>query len=555
MKTLGAVTAYLSCLAFSVGLFFRQQIASGFNVLFGDRADTRIENAILEHWYNVLSGHASWSKTFYFFPYKNTLAYNDGYFLYGLPYSLFRLLGVDPFLSSELVNVVLRVVAFAAFHLLLRRSFGLSQGWSLLGAVLFTISGTMEGQVILAHAQLLSVGFVPFFAWLAWNAAEAFAAGREQRFILWGCLASIFMAAWLMTAYYMAWFTLFFLSFYVLIAIIASPRATICYVLGLSRRGWLSVAAVAATFAVSILPFLRLYLPAAKLTGMHPFSEVQLFTVRPLDLINVGDGNLLLSRLDALLNSYFRPAFNPFGEHATGFTLLLLFVFLLACFSLWTGRWLPRSRVLWLLATTVVLTWLLTLQVGDWTLWAAVYKLVPGAKAARVVVRYQLFLEAPVIAVAVAYLARLGVKAPAAWPALALVALVLVAEQVKWPPPLWLDRQAELAELRSVPAPPAQCRSFFVSRARAGMIGNPETTALYSHNVDAMLLAERFRLPTINGHSTFDPPDWNFAGPERPDYLQRVRAYAQAHNLDNLCAVDLLAKHWDVNPFLHSGQS
>ncbi len=199
-----------------------------------------------------------------------------------------------------------------------------------------------------------------------------------------------------------------------------------------------------------------------------------------------------------------------------------------------------------LLAATAVLTWLLTLRIGGWSPWVAVFDLVPGAAGLRVVARYQLFLAAPVIAVATAYLAGLGARAPR--PLAAILALVLVAEQVTVHQPVALDRPAELARLRSVPAPPPSCRAFFVSRARANVDLPPEVDAIYSHNVDGMLLSEWFRLPTLNGFGTFEPPDWNFVGPDRPDYLQRVRTYVQAHGLVGVCAVDLLARHWDTDP-------
>ena len=554
---------YLICLALSVAMFFREQLSSGFDLLFGSRTDSIIEMTILEHWYNVLRGHSSWSTGFYFYPYTGTLGFNDGYFLYGLPYSLLRLCGVDPFLGSELVNVLLRVVAFAAFHLFLRRSLALGPWWSLLGAVLFTLSCTMAMRA--NHAQLLSVCFVPLFAWLACNAAEAFAAGTYRRFVLWGALAALLMSAWLVTAYYMAWFTLFFLSWATLLGVLSSPGAALRGVRTLPGRGWAGVAAVASVFAVGIAPFLALYLPKARITGMHPFAEVLSYTVQPLDLIHVGDGNLLLARLDRLLNGYFRPELPSYSEHTTGLTLLLFVVFVLACASLCArsqapggqapggqapGSQAPR-RLERLLAATAVLTWLLTLRIGDWSAWVAVFDLVPGAAGLRVVTRYQLFLAAPVIAVATAHLARLGAQAPR--PLAAILALVLVAEQITVVQPVALDRPAELARLRSIPAPPPSCRSFFVSRARANTDLSPEVDAVYSHNVDGMMLSEWFGLPTLNGFGTFEPPDWNFVGPDRPDYLQRVRTYVRAHDLAGVCAVDLLAKRWDTDPLGPAG--
>lgn len=538
--------AYLACLILSVGMFFREQLTSGFTRLFGDRTDAVIEIAILEHWRNVLRGFSRWSTAFFYYPDKGNLGYNDAYFLYGLAYSLFRQLGFDPYLSSELVNVTLRVIAFVAFHLFLRRCLLLSPGWSLLGAVLFTLSCTMAMRA--NHAQLLSVDFVPLFALLVWNAATALAADAPRHLLQWGASAALLMAAWLLTTYYMAWFTLFFVLCMVAVSVLTRPRSALAHLRAVSPRGWVALAVIAGVFAVGILPFLSLYLPKAAATGMHPAEEVIARTIEPLDLVNLGTGNLLFSRLDVLLNQYFRPEMPLYSERTTGLTPFVLLVFGLACASLWTRRWTPTREGwrIWLLATTAVVTWFLALRVGGWSLWTVVYDITPGAKGLRVVTRYQLFLAAPVIAVAVAYLAALGARAPR--PLAAIVAIMLVAEQITVEQPIELDRPAELAQLHSTPAPPAACRSFFVSRARAGTHMNVEINDIYSHNVDAMLLAELFRLPTINGFGTFTPADWDFVGPEQPDYLQRVRTYVQAHHLVDVCAVDLPAGRWDVHP-------
>ena len=60
----------------------------------------------------------------------------------------------------------------------------------------------------------------------------------------------------------------------------------------------------------------------------------------------------------------------------------------------------------------------------------------------------------------------------------------------------------------------------------------------YRHNVDAMLLAAYYNVPTVNGISTFNPPDWDFVNPDAPDYLARVRRYAVRHHLRGLCVLD-----------------
>ena len=85
-----------------------------------------------------------------------------GYVLYGCVYSLFRLVGIDPYLSAELVNVVFRAIGFFSFYLAMRQIFSARLAWALLGATLFTLSNSVFIQAV--HAQLFGVSLVPFMA-------------------------------------------------------------------------------------------------------------------------------------------------------------------------------------------------------------------------------------------------------------------------------------------------------------------------------------------------------------------------------------------------------
>ncbi len=117
---------FVAVLAAADIVFFRLQIWNGFSVLFSDRNDGVIEDAILEHWFNVVRSFSLWSEVSYFYPHDKTLGYTDGYFLFGLIHAIFRSVGFDPFLSSELVNVVIKSIGLAAFFAACRRIVGLS---------------------------------------------------------------------------------------------------------------------------------------------------------------------------------------------------------------------------------------------------------------------------------------------------------------------------------------------------------------------------------------------------------------------------------------------
>ncbi|MBD0273840.1 MAG: hypothetical protein ICV73_18170, partial [Acetobacteraceae bacterium] len=493
---LRAAALALACAA-CVAVFFRNQIANGFTLLLGDRHDAVIALSILEHWRNVLAGAEWWSQTAYFHPVPGTLGYNDGYFLFGLVHAAFRAAGADPFLGGELTNMAMRAVAFLGMHAACRRVLGLPFGWSLFGAALFTLSNNLF--IRASHAQLFSVGFLPVLAVLLREAASALLARRSAALLGWGAAFVLLFAALLMTGFYMAWYFLFLsgatLVAWLLIAGDAQRRA----VLAASRAQGAPLALLAALSAAAGVPFLRLYLPKAAETGMHPWEMALQHAPSPLDVLHVGEANLLFGWLVTLLNGAFRPGFPAWSERMTGVTPVLLLAFAAALAWLWRGAGgLDPARRVWLqaLGLATLATWALTLRFGDATAWWLVWSAVPGAKAARVVARYQLVLVIPVVGLVVLALSAWARRLPAG--AVAALASVLLLEQANGYAPLFLDRPLELARLRAVPEPPAGCRAFWVSAARAESRFGEALEDPYNHNTEAMLIASVLRLPTVN---------------------------------------------------------
>ena len=121
----------LLAIAFTMAYVCRVEIGNGFSTLIGDPLDGLIQSSIMQHWYNVFSGLEPWDTTAYFFPHTGTLGYNDGFFINGILFSGFRIVGADPFLASELASDTIRAIGFVAFRSLCRRC---SRLWIRLGA-------------------------------------------------------------------------------------------------------------------------------------------------------------------------------------------------------------------------------------------------------------------------------------------------------------------------------------------------------------------------------------------------------------------------------------
>ncbi|MEN3748039.1 hypothetical protein TPR58_12760 [Sphingomonas sp. HF-S3] len=529
--------------AIAMMLVFRVQIFGGFALGFGDRGDGIIEISILEHWHNVLTGNGVWNLPLYFHPHGNTLGYNDGYLLYGIVYSFWRI-WFDPFVSDTLNIMVFRTIGFFAAYALVARTLRWERPVAILVALLFTLSNNLLVQA--THAQIASIALLPVVAMLVLEAARAELDGRRWRARMLGVSCAAVMAAWLLTTYYMAWFTLFFALLLLLCWLGTQGRGAGRAAMALIRAHFGTLAICGGAFVLFVLPFLIVYLPKARETGGHGF--ILSYTVTLFDPVNTGPGNLVwgwISRLlEALLPSpFYQKLFTR--EHQSGFPLIL---FALAMIAAWRVLRRPgHDQPMRIFAAAILIGWALTLRIWIVSPWILVHYLVPGAAGLRVVLRYQLFLVLPVLLlVAGVYRARFAALARST-PALAgIVALVLVAEQVNLAPPTELDRAGSLA-LDAIPAPPPGCTSFYVVAARRSepLFIDPVQHALYPHNVDAMYLAQRWRIPTPNGFSTFNPPDWNFAAADAADYDSRALAYARAHRLTGLCRLDMRdARPW-----------
>lgn len=520
-----------------MAIVFRDTILGGFDLGFGDRGDAIIEISILEHWRSVLTGAAPWNQPNYFHPHTGTLGYNDGYLLSGVIYSAWRI-GFDPFLSDTLTAFTWRTIGYGATLYLVRGVLRWSWGCAILIAVLATISNNMFLQA--GHAQINSLALLPLFASLAILTVRAEIEGNPKA-RLYAALAALLFGLWLLTAFYFAWFTFYFCVVLAACWLVVTKNHRPSALLALIRAHWRTGATFVGVGVIAAIPFLAVYLPKRLETGGHGFMVSYL--VQPVDPVNVGEGNLLWGWIAsairwAVQGTAQERAFLDW-EHHSGFPLLL---FALACAAGWRAIRRPGPRFACAFALAIAVSWVLTMRVWQVSPWILVHHLLPGASGVRVVLRYQLFLTLPVLLLAgMAFRERLSQTKPLI--AAGIVAL-LVLEQINVASPATLSRKEQLRDFALVPRPPADCRAFYIVTARAH---EPPPNPLYPHNVDAMFLAAQWRLPTFNGFSTFNPPDWDFADSFAADYDQRAMVYARAYRLTGLCRLDMRdAQPWSL---------
>jgi hypothetical protein len=163
--------------------------------------------------------------------------------------------------------------------------------------------------------------------------------------------------------------------------------------------------------------------------------------------------------------------------------------------------------------------------------------------------QYQLSLAVVVVVIAALSTAWDGVITRGGWSGgaarrVALAAIVaasvgLSLEEVNLTPTHRIHRREELARLASIPSPGRRCQSFCIRESSP-----VRPTDSISLQIDAMLIAERLTLPTVNGYSGFNPSGWRLEDPTAPDYPDLVKRWSAAHGLSQVCTLALTEKQW-----------
>lgn len=515
-----------------IAVFFRVQLYSHGEWDLGDQLDGLIAFSIIHHWYNVFHGIENWRTVGYFYPYANTLGYNDGYFLYGLIYTVLRLLKIKMFMASEWVNVIIRMIGFYSFFYLCYRKLGLNFFVCLLTASIFSLNTIAYQQG--GHIQLLSVSFAPLLTIFIINYLEQLFVNQNiYRSIFWGCVGGIFYAAWMLTAFYMVWFYTLFSCIVLFMMMIYQYRYK-CF--PIKKPPFIAIFIPFIVTFLVLIPFLITYLPVAHITGMHHYGDINLYTPGLFNIINSGNQNLVWG---SILKFFHMGD----GEAIVGYPFFFLVMLIASVvYSLKTSQ--SDLFIFYrLLAFTLIISFLISLSFSHHSFWYFVYQFVPGGKGIRVVYRYWIYLVFPMCVLLTYYLSK-RIK----WsfsPICFLIPVLLVLEQINTSSSTYLNTKKQQDFVNSIKTIPHQCRSFFVTGSR---YGKPDPTLhAYWNNVDAMLISEITGIRTINGTSTFVPPDWNFDIIPATTYLERVKFYAKKHAIDEtLCLFDISTMKWNV---------
>lgn len=512
-------------------VLFRSSVLSHFSLISAEGYDPIIAINIFEHWYHVFSGTEHWNTVAYFAPYSDTLGYNDSYFLYGIIYSFFRLMNFDPFLSSEGLLLSLSLIGYLSFYAL-ARYLKYNYFLSVMAALIFLFSNNL--QIHVTHIQLVSLFFAPFVCLFLLKFFQALKENLTFRAIYYGAIVAFSYGLWLFTAYYMAWFAGFFTIIFLIIWVIYH-RAAIK-----NDIRWLPIVVTGCLFIIFILPFLVVYLPKLSETGGQSLAIATKYAISLTTLLNVGHENVLFGGIYTKILSSV--SINNEYELMVGFSYLSLILVITAIIFNIKNK---RNVVL---SIAFIVAMFLMFRIGTFPLWKIVYWTIPGAKGMRVVSRFAIFLNFPMVLLLLDFFSRIGSKNKAT-KALSVFLMVLTLISNINNVDAGINRQDKINLYQSFSPIPSDCKVFFVLPKHLHYTKDTVFLNVYDHNVDAMFLAEKYGVRTVNGYSTFNPPTWDFSAYPFDTYKQRVYQYLKLNKIDSgVCSLDLDSKKWNLRP-------
>ncbi|WP_312834915.1 hypothetical protein [Comamonas sp.] len=527
----------------TIFLAYRGVVLNNFNFLPGDRYDMVIMSSLLEHWKNFWIGQSSWYDAGYFYPYQRTIAQTDGYFLIGGFYSIIRIFSDDVFISVIATSVVLSCIGFFSFYLFAQKVLMFRFETSLLIASSFVLLNSVVSHH--QRLQLMSIFLLPilsFFLLFYLRSVHE----RNQVIIgtFSGCIFGVFYGAMTITSFYIAWFYGFFLIITFFVVFCFKKNVVIDWTKNFVFLKSLSFV-VTIVFLLSLVPFIWAYYPKSLEVGVRSFSSVSGNLIAPLEIIQLGFDNYLYGVLLKHVFQFFYPGYTPWGEYYNvGYSPLIFGLYIASLFYFFPKAKTKEVNAFFIISVSALICCIFLFKVKGFSLWYLVYNLVPGAKALNVASIFLIVLAFPILVVVGKYIDSQNLNKSL----FAVIASFVILGELT-PTFNNLNRKIENERVSEIPAPPKDCRVFYVAvSGEQAKISEPSESvyAIYAHNVTAMLISQMIGLPTINGIASFNPPDWNFSAPWVEDYSERVKKYAEKHKIDRLCSLDLGEKIWHV---------
>jgi len=481
----------------------------------GDIGDARLNNYFLENIYQYIRGNSSSLVNLsFFYPFPYVLGFSDNLFGSAPVYLLARFFSAQSDTAYQVWFLVGYVVNFMAAYYALRRLGGSALA-SIVGALIFTFALPTTAHA--GHAQLhyrfgLPLTIVFFAEFLNEKASRTL----------------IVSGAWLVWQFYAG----IYMGFFTLLLIAAMVSIHIGYEIVKNKR---SLSAVARDFteswilqpiykkslfiimlALLLILMILLFYPYLQVSHLYgakrSWGEIASMLPRPASYF-LSDASFLWANSDskAFSNIPMR------HEHQMFIGVLPL---LLALLGFLVGSRARDGATFTLMAGMIGVTIASTLYLGGFSLWYFLHKL-PLASAIRAITRLDQAILFPV-----AYLVVVAVddlKAKFEWGVKAIVVLLLpliifefsMTSMSTSPKDIWRHRINTAEQL--IPPNLSKDAIIFIAQRKG---------PFFADELDAMWVALKQGLPTLNGYSGLFPPAYSLEyGNDCAELPKRILSY------------------------------
>jgi hypothetical protein len=550
LRRIGVIGGWLFAAALGVwGLarFDACEFLTGFQLVAGGRGDNRLVVALLEYWRQAFLGHGSILSPAFYFPAQGVRGYADAFLGQALVYHLLRSFSLDLLTAFQGCVLFFNALNYVLAYFMLRRGMNCSPIASALGAFVFAFSAPKYNQW--GHPQMQFLCGLPLVLWILSALARDLETLSARRVFFWASAAGWGLAFQLLSGFYAGCLFLFWGTL-VLAVSLGFPSVRTFYLKAWRLRRFPLWGAVGMT-VLALAPLGILYGPVFLSVGGKPYSEVEMMIPNLWTYFWMGPRHAwwgwIWDQVPALQSLPIE------GEMRMGFGLsltLLAVVSLIACLfhlfkkGIHTAE--PADKP-WgafaaagLMGTTVFC--LLAFNYGGFSPWKYIYEFVPGASALRALGRCSVVLALP-LSILLAFfvdgawkkirnLERNSLRV-AGGILLGIFLSCVLFEQTAFPPTPGFAKGPELARLERLNSKlPPHAGPFYVTvkpGLMTGSYGGPLSAT--DVQIDAMLLSAVRGIPTLNGYSGANPPNWNLYKVRSPRYPAYVRDWVSGNSI------------------------
>ena len=174
-------------------LYYRETVASGFDLLPGDAGDGRLNVVMADSWRDYFSGRLRLGDTRIYHPFRGAQGFSDlnlSLFLMEVP---FRLCGMDEARSAQAVCILLFFVGVMGMFHLCHKLFGISFPWSVVCALFAFLNNAFWLKQL--HTQFYFLCLVPVLGICVFRYLELWESGSARKRIAYGLGAAARFAA------------------------------------------------------------------------------------------------------------------------------------------------------------------------------------------------------------------------------------------------------------------------------------------------------------------------------------------------------------------------